>query len=54
MTTLEYTPEVLAVVCPQCHGVRKCLEPVKDGSHFIEQPHKERVELAAKLVEGIK
>jgi hypothetical protein len=38
------------VVCPKCRAARggRCLEPVKDGSKFIEEPHEERVELASK------
>lgn len=38
------------VVCPVCLAVRggKCLEPIKDGSRYIDAPHQERVELANK------
>lgn len=36
------------VVCPKRRAARtvRCLEPVKDGSRFVEQPHTERIELA--------
>lgn len=36
------------VVCPKCRAVRggRCLDPVKDGSKYIDNPHPERVELA--------
>lgn len=40
-----YTAQVLAVVCPVCKGVNRCLEPNLYGHKFIDQPHKERVEL---------
>lgn len=31
-------------VCPICRAAPgvKCLEPVRDGSKYIEEPHKER------------
>lgn len=34
------------VRCPKCFAVRggRCLEPVKDGSRFVDVPHVERVE----------
>jgi hypothetical protein len=36
----------LQKVCPICRAAptAKCLEKVKDGMHFIEEPHKERYE----------
>lgn len=45
--TYDYKPPY-NVVCPKCRAARggRCLEPVKDGSKFIEEPHAERVELA--------
>jgi hypothetical protein len=42
-----YTTEVLAVVCPSCKGVNRCLEPSLWGSKYIDKPHAERVALAA-------
>ena len=38
------------VVCPVCQAAKggRCLEPVKDGNKWIDTPHRERVELAAK------
>lgn len=38
------------VICPKCFAAKggRCLEAVKDGSKFIDQPHPERVELATK------
>lgn len=45
----QYTEAILAVVCPKCHAVGKCLDPVRDGNKFIEEPHKERVEASKRL-----
>lgn len=32
------------VVCPKCRAAKggRCLDPVKDGSKFIDEPHAER------------
>lgn len=43
-----YTAEVLAVVCPTCKGVGRCIEPNMWGSKFIDTPHAERVALTVK------
>lgn len=43
---MSYTPEQLAIVCPKCKGVNKCLEKTLWGSKFIEEPHSERVKAA--------
>lgn len=47
---MAYTPEQLAIVCPKCHGVGKCLEPTLWGSKFCEEPHLERVQAAQQEV----
>lgn len=43
---MSYTPAQLAVVCPKCKGVGKCLDKKLWGSAFIESPHPERVAAA--------
>jgi hypothetical protein len=43
---MSYTAAQLAIVCPKCHGVGKCLDPSLWGSKFIENPHPERVAAA--------
>lgn len=43
---MAYTAEELAIVCPKCKGVGKCLEKTQWGSKYIEQPHPERVQAA--------
>lgn len=39
------------VVCPLCKAARggRCLESIKDGSKYIDQPHQVRVELSEAL-----
>jgi hypothetical protein len=43
--TVEYTEEVLNVVCPSCHAAKtgRCLVPVIHGSNYRREPHRERV-----------
>lgn len=43
---MSYTPAQLAITCPKCHGVGKCLESTLWGSKFMEEPHPERVQAA--------
>jgi hypothetical protein len=43
---MSYTVAQLAVVCPKCHGVGKCLEKTFWGSKFLDAPHPERVKAA--------
>ena len=49
LAMFDYKPPY-NVVCPKCKAARggRCLEPVKDGQKFIDQPHAERAELASK------
>ena len=39
----NYTDEILAVVCPTCQAVGKCLEKVRDGNKYLSEPHESRV-----------
>lgn len=43
---MAYTPAQLAIVCPKCKAVGKCLNPTLWGSKYIEEPHPERVQAA--------
>ncbi len=43
---MAYTVEQLAIVCPKCHGLGKCLDKTLWGHKFIESPHPERVKAA--------
>lgn len=45
---MAYTAAELAIVCPKCHGVGKCLEKNTHGygMKWIETPHSERVQAA--------
>jgi hypothetical protein len=47
---MAYTTEQLAIVCPLCSASAggKCLEKTMWGQKYIETPHDERVEAAAK------
>jgi hypothetical protein len=47
-TDADYTPEVLAVVCPECCAAvtGKCLERTLWGKRYRESPHAERVAAA--------
>lgn len=46
---MSYTEAELSIVCPKCKAAPggKCLDKVVDRSHWIENPHIERVEAAA-------
>lgn len=39
----------IEIGCPKCHAAPnvRCLEPVKDGSKFVDYIHSERIERAA-------
>lgn len=43
---MAYTDAQLAIVCPKCHGVGKCLDKTLWGQKYIEEPHRERVQAA--------
>jgi hypothetical protein len=43
---MAYTAAQLAIVCPKCHAVGKCLDKTLWGSKYAEQPHPERVKAA--------
>lgn len=44
---MSYTAVQLAIVCPKCKGIGKCLDKTLWGSKYIEEPHPERVQAAA-------
>jgi len=46
MEEQEYTPKILAVKCPVCHALGRCLVKKRDGSDYRPYPHPERVALA--------
>lgn len=43
---MSYTTEQLAIVCPKCHAVGRCLKKTLWGSKFAGGPHPERVQAA--------
>jgi hypothetical protein len=47
---MAYTSEQLDIICPACRACRggKCLDEVLWGSKYIDEPHEERVQKAAK------
>lgn len=50
---MEYTDEVLAIVCPKCRAARggRCLvKTVPQGMQYTMEPHVERVEAAQGFV----
>jgi hypothetical protein len=48
---MSYTDAQLAIVCPKCKGVGKCLEKTLWGSKYIDDPHPERVQAAEEKVD---
>jgi len=46
---MSYSASQLAIICPKCHAVGKCLEKTLWGHKFIEEPHPERVVAAEKV-----
>lgn len=45
--------EPISIGCPKCHAAPnvRCLEPVKDGSKFVEYIHPERITRATQVAQ---
>lgn len=47
---MAYTSAQLAIVCPACQAVGKCLEKTVWGSKYLDYPHPERVYVAEREI----